>query len=50
MVLAGSMAGIATGMASARFIDALLYGVKPGDVKMVAIPALVTLFAALRAE
>jgi predicted permease len=49
MVLAGAMAGLAAGLASARLIDTLLYGVKAGDVKMVAIPAVVTLFAAFLA-
>ncbi len=46
MVLAGSAAGVALGLASARYIQTLLYQVKPTDPAMLSIPALVILVAA----
>jgi predicted permease len=38
MVLAGAVAGLALGMGSVRYIESLLYHVKPTDVAMLAIP------------
>jgi predicted permease len=49
MVLAGALAGLALGMASARYIEALLYQVKPTDPAMLALPSLAILAAALLA-
>jgi predicted permease len=53
MVLTGSAAGLGLGLGAARWIDALLYQVKPTDMEMLALPALtilgVTLLAALPA-
>ncbi|MGH9594449.1 MAG: FtsX-like permease family protein, partial [Bryobacteraceae bacterium] len=49
MLLAGSLAGLALGMASVRYIASLLYQVKPTDVPMLALPALALLAAALLA-
>ena len=49
MVLAGAAAGVAIGMASARSVETLLYGVKPTDIAVVAVPALTILLAALLA-
>jgi predicted permease len=49
MALVGAFAGVAIGIASARFIDTLLYGVKPGDLGMVALPAAIVLLSALLA-
>ena len=46
MVLAGAVAGVALGLASARYIQTLLYQVKPGDPAMLGIPAVVILAAA----
>lgn len=45
MVCAGVMAGLAGGVLAGRFVEALLYEVKPGDASSVFIP-LVTLFSA----
>jgi len=45
MVLGGALAGLALGFAAARYIQALLYQVKPSDPRMLALPAL-TIFAA----
>ncbi|HEV3278517.1 MAG TPA: ABC transporter permease [Terriglobia bacterium] len=47
MVLAGALAGLALGFASARYIETLLYQVKPTDPAMLALPALTILGAAL---
>ena len=47
MVLAGALLGLALGMASVRYIAALLYQVKPGGLAMLAVPALTILWAAL---
>jgi predicted permease len=49
MVLAGALAGLAFGFASARYIETLLYQVKPSDPRMLALPALTILAAALLA-
>jgi predicted permease len=47
MVIAGALAGLALGFASVRYIESLLYQVKPGDPTMLAWPALTILVAAL---
>ena len=49
MVLVGALAGLALGMASVRYIEALLYQVRAGDPAMLALPALTILAAALLA-
>jgi predicted permease len=49
MVLVGAMAGLALGIASVRYIEALLYQVKPGDPALLAFPMLTILAAALLA-
>jgi predicted permease len=49
MVLAGALAGLALGMASARYIESLLYQVKATDPRMLALPALTILAAAFLA-
>ncbi len=49
MLLAGAMAGLALGFASARYVESLLYQVKPTDPTMLALPALTILAAALLA-
>jgi predicted permease len=49
MVLAGALAGLALGLASVRYIAALLYQVKPADPAMLALPLLTILAAALLA-
>jgi len=49
MVLGGALAGLALGFAAARYIQALLYQVKPTDARMLALPALTILAAALLA-
>src|SRR5215831_388150 len=49
MVLAGAAAGLALGMASARYIGSLLYQVHPTDPAMLALPSLTILAAALLA-
>jgi ABC-type antimicrobial peptide transport system permease subunit len=48
-VLAGALAGLALGFASVRYVESLLYQVKPGDPRMLAFPALTLLAAALLA-
>ncbi len=45
MVLIGAAAGLATGVASERYLETLLYQVKATDVTMLTLPA-VTIFAA----
>jgi putative ABC transport system permease protein len=45
MVLIGAFAGLALGMVSVRYIQALLYQVKPTDPSMLAVPALIILAA-----
>jgi predicted permease len=49
MVLAGAIAGLALGIASVRYIESLLYQVKPTDPRMLVLPALTILAAALLA-
>jgi predicted permease len=49
MVLLGALAGLALGMASARYIESLLYQVKPTDPAMLTLPALTIFVAALLA-
>jgi predicted permease len=49
MVLVGALAGVALGMASVRYIEALLYQVKAGDPAMLALPSITILAAALLA-
>ena len=49
MVLAGALAGLALGMASVRYIEALLYQVKATDLAMLALPSFTILAAALLA-
>jgi hypothetical protein len=49
MVLAGALPGLALGMASLRYIETLLYQVKPTDLAMLAIPSLIIFAAALLA-
>jgi predicted permease len=49
MVLVGALAGLALGMESMRYIEALLYQVKPGDLAMLALPSFTILAAALLA-
>jgi Mg/Co/Ni transporter MgtE len=48
-VLVGAAAGLALGMASVRYIAALLYQVKPTDVAMLALPSFTILAAAFAA-
>jgi ABC-type antimicrobial peptide transport system permease subunit len=47
MVLAGALAGLALGMGTVRFIESLLYQVKPTDLGVLALPSLTILAAAL---
>ena len=47
MVLVGAAAGLAAGMASVRYIESLLYEVKGTDLRMLGLPALAVLAAAL---
>jgi ABC-type antimicrobial peptide transport system permease subunit len=47
MVLTGAAAGLVLGLASARYIAALLYGVKASDVGMLVLPSATILAAAL---
>ncbi len=49
MVLAGTAAGLALGLASVRYIETLLFQVKAGDPGMLALPSLTILAAALLA-
>ncbi len=49
MVAAGAAAGLTLGVAATRYIEALLYEVKPTDPAMLALPSLATLAAALAA-
>jgi ABC-type antimicrobial peptide transport system permease subunit len=49
MVLVGAVAGLALGMASARFIESLLYQVKTTDVGVLAVPSFTILVVALLA-
>jgi predicted permease len=47
VIAAGALAGLALGVASVRYIESLLFQVKPTDVSMLAIPALTMLVAAM---
>lgn len=49
MVFVGALGGLALGFASVRYIESLLYDVKPTDPRMLALPALTILAAALLA-
>ena len=49
MVAAGGIAGWLLGAASTRYIESLLYQVKPGEVGMVALPPLAIMLVALLA-
>ncbi|MGO8815939.1 MAG: ADOP family duplicated permease [Terriglobia bacterium] len=49
MVLTGAIAGLVLGFAAARYIQTLLYQVKPSDPRMLAFPALTIIAAALLA-
>jgi ABC-type antimicrobial peptide transport system permease subunit len=49
MVLMGALAGLGFGMASVRYIQALLYQVRPTNPGMLAFPALTILVAAFLA-
>lgn len=49
MVLLGALAGLALGMASVRYIESLLYQVRPTDLSMLALPSLTIFVAALLA-
>jgi predicted permease len=49
MVMVGSLAGLALGMAAVRYIESLFYQVKPTEPAMLAIPSLAILAAALLA-
>jgi len=46
VVAAGAVAGVALGMASMRYVETLLFGVKGSDPTMLAVPAAVLLAAA----
>jgi ABC-type antimicrobial peptide transport system permease subunit len=49
MVLAGALAGLALGMASVRYIEALFFQVKASDASMLALPSIAIVAAALLA-
>jgi ABC-type antimicrobial peptide transport system permease subunit len=49
MVLMGALAGVALGMASVRYIETLLYQVKPTGLAMLSLPSLAILTAAFLA-
>ena len=49
MLTAGAAAGLALGMASARYLESILFQVKATDVEALAVPALALLAAALLA-
>jgi len=46
MVLLGAAVGLGAGLASVRFVQTLLYGVRGTDVSMMVVPAVVLLLAA----
>ena len=46
MVVAGLVAGVGLGLASARYMDSLFFQVKASDTTMLAIPSVVILAAA----
>ncbi len=47
MVLIGAIAGLASGLISVRYIESLLYQVKPSDLTMLALPSCTILASAL---
>ena len=47
MVATGAAAGLALGLASVRYIESLMYQVKGGDMRMLALPSLALLATAL---
>jgi ABC-type antimicrobial peptide transport system permease subunit len=49
MVLVGAGVGLALGVASVRYVETLLFGVKSGDPEILALPVLVLFAAALLA-
>ncbi len=49
MVIAGGLVGLALGVASARFLEKLLYQVKPTEFGVLALPSITILVAALLA-
>jgi predicted permease len=49
MVLVGALAGVALGLASVRYIAALLYQVKPTGLEMLSLPFVIIIAAALLA-
>jgi len=49
VVVAGALAGLALGLASARYLEALLFQVKPAGLEMLTLPCLTILSAALLA-
>jgi ABC-type antimicrobial peptide transport system permease subunit len=49
MVLAGELAGLALGLASMRYIEPLLFAVKPTELGALAVPSLTILAAAMGA-
>jgi putative ABC transport system permease protein len=49
IVVAGAIVGVTLGMASARYLETLLYHVKPTDVGVLTVPSLTILAASLLA-
>jgi ABC-type antimicrobial peptide transport system permease subunit len=49
MVLVGAVAGVALGMSSVRYVETLLYQVKPTAFAMLSLPSLAILTAAFLA-
>jgi putative ABC transport system permease protein len=49
MVFAGALAGLTLGIASTRYIESMLYQVKPTDLAMLVLPSFTILAAALLA-
>lgn len=47
MVLVGAVAGVVAGIGSARYVGTLLFGIKPTDLAVLAIPSIAILAAAL---
>jgi hypothetical protein len=47
LVFLGTLAGIGIGMASVRYVETLLYGVKATDAGMVVVPCVAILAVAL---
>ena len=50
MILLGASLGVTLGLASVRYVESLLYGVKGTDISMFAIPCAVLFGAALLAS